>query len=247
MVGGSNSRATAFRRPTVSGECLSPSAVKTIFMVSRRASRVALSLLGVVVLAGVGYALRWRSNPSPCPYSQRLWVDLPRPVITRSRLRALLDPRPGERILELGPGTGYYTGTVAQAVEPNGTVQAVDVQRAMVEHLRTRARQRGHWNVEPICGDGRDLPFPDDSFDAAFLVVVLGEIPDQERALDELERVLKPGGRLVIGESLPDPHFVTLETLRRRAGRQDLQFEDRVGTRVGYFARFSVPRSTPSP
>lgn len=212
-------------------------------MVSRRTSRVAASLLGLAVLAGVGYALRWRSNPSPCPYSQRAWIEIPRPGITRSKLRHLLDPRPGERILELGPGTGYYTGTIAQATEPNGTVDAVDLQQAMVKHLERRTRQQGHRNVEPICGDGQRLPYADDSFDAAYLVLVLGEIPDQERALEELERVLKPGGRLVIGESLPDPHFVTLETLQRRAERQGLQFEDHAGTRVGYFARFAVPPS----
>ncbi|WP_339106103.1 methyltransferase domain-containing protein [Haloterrigena salinisoli] len=212
-------------------------------MISRRTSRVAASLLGLAVLAGIGYALWWRSHPSPCPYSQRRWIDLPRPVITRSRLRDLLDPRPGERILELGPGTGYYTGTIAQAIEPNGTVHAADVQQAMAEHLRARTRRHGHRNVEPIRGDGRQLPYPDDRFDAAYLVLVLGEIPEQERALAELERVLKPGGRLVVGESLPDPHFVTLETLRRRAERQGFQFEDHVSTRVGYFARFTVPSS----
>ncbi|WP_238709553.1 class I SAM-dependent methyltransferase [Natronorubrum halophilum] len=158
-------------------------------------------------------------------------------------MRTLLGPRSGERILELGPGTGYYTGTIAQAVEPNGTVYAVDVQQAMAEHLQARTRQQGHRNVEPIRGDGQRLPHPDDSFDGAHLVLVLGEIPDQERAFNELERVLKPGGRLVVGESLPDPHFVTLKMLRRRAERQGLQFENHIGTRVGYFARFTVPPS----
>lgn len=212
-------------------------------MSSSRTFRVAAALLGLALLAGIGYALRWRTNPSPCPYSQRVWIDLPRPGITRARLRTLLDPRPGERILEIGPGTGYYTGTVAQAVEPNGTVHATDAQQAMVQHLQMRMRQQGHRNVESVCGDGQRLPYPDDTFDAACLALVLGEIPDQERTLAELERVLKPGGRLVVGESLPDPHFVTLETLRRRAERQGFQFEDHIGTRAGYFARFAVQPS----
>lgn len=198
------------------------------------------ALLGLALLAGLGYALRWRSNPSPCPYAQRHAIDLPRPVITRSRLRDILEPRPGERILEVGPGTGYYTGTIARAIESSGTLHAVDVQSEMVEHLRTRMRQEGTLNVEPIRGDARSLPYPDDTFDAAYLVLVLGEIPDQERALDELERVLKPDGRLVVGESLPDPHFVGFEGLRRRIEQRGLTFDARVGTRVGYFARFDV-------
>ncbi|WP_306060751.1 class I SAM-dependent methyltransferase [Natronococcus wangiae] len=209
-------------------------------MVSRRTVRAIAALLGLALFAGLGYALRWRSNPSPCPYAQRYAIDLPRPVITRSRLRDVLELWPGERILEVGPGTGYYTGMVARAIEPSGTLHAVDVQSEMVEHIRTRMRQEGTQNVEPIRGDARSLPYPDDTFDAAYLVLVLGEIPDQKRALDELERVLKPDGRLVVGESLPDPHFVGFEGLRRRIERRGLAFDARVGTRVGYFARFDA-------
>ncbi|ADB63041.1 Methyltransferase type 11 (plasmid) [Haloterrigena turkmenica DSM 5511] len=209
-------------------------------MVSRRTVRAIAALLGLTLLAGLGYALRWRSNPSPCPYAQRHAIDLLRPVITRSRLRDVLEPQPGERILEVGPGTGYYTGMVARAIEPSGTLHAVDVQSEMVEHLRTRMQQEGTLNVEPIRGDARSLPYPDNTFDAAYLVLVLGEIPDQERALDELERVLKPDGRLVVGESLPDPHFVRFEGLRHRIEQRGLAFDARVGTRVGYFARFDA-------
>ena len=208
-------------------------------MISRSTLRAIVALPGLTLLAGLGYVLRWRSNPSPCPYAQRHAIDLPRPIITRSRLRDVLEPRPGERLLEVGPGTGYYTGTVARAIEPSGTLHAIDVQPEMVEHLRTRLRQEGNSNVEPIRGDARSLPYPDDAFDAAYLVLVLGEIPDQERALDELERVLKPDGRLVVGESLPDPHFVRLEQLRRRVERRGLAFGAHVGTRAGYFARFN--------
>ncbi|PGF14126.1 methyltransferase type 11 [Natrinema sp. CBA1119] len=215
-------------------------------MLSRRTSRAIAALLGLALLAGFGYALRWRSNPSPCPYAQRHAIDLPRPVITRSRLRDVLEPQPGERILEVGPGTGYYTGTVARAIGPSGTLHAADVQSEMVEHLRTRMRQEGESNVDAIRSDARSLPYPDDTFDAAYLVLVLGEIPDQERALDELERVLKPDGRLVVGESLPDPHFVGFERLRRRVERRGLAFEARVGTRAGYFARFNADPSEES-
>lgn len=213
-------------------------------MVSRNTLRAIAALLGLALLAGLGYALRWRSNPSPCPYAQRHAINLPRPVITRSQLRDALEPQPGERILEVGPGTGYYTGVVARAIEPSGTLHAVDVQSEMVEHLRTRMRQEETLNVEPIRGDARSLPYPDDTFDAAYLVLVLGEVPDEERALDELERVLKPDGRLVVGESLPDPHFIGFERLRQQVELRGLTFEARLGTRIGYFARFDADASS---
>ena len=53
------------------------------------------------------------------------------------------------------------------------------------------------------------MPYEDGTFDAAFLVTVLGEVPDQDSALRELARVLQPGGRLIVGELLGDPHYVS--------------------------------------
>lgn len=72
-------------------------------------------------------------------------------------------------------------------------------------------------------------------FDAAYLVAVLGEIPDQRAALSELRRVLKPSGRLVVGELLGDPHMVTARSLQRLGAAVGLELERRVGPRFGYF------------
>ena len=73
------------------------------------------------------------------------------------------------------------------------------------------------------------------TFDAAYLVTVLGEVPDQDAALRELRRVLKPKGRLVVGELFGDPHMVGEASLRRRATAAGLRFGRRVGPRLGYF------------
>jgi ubiquinone/menaquinone biosynthesis C-methylase UbiE len=70
---------------------------------------------------------------------------------------------------------------------------------------------------------------------------VLGEIPDQPAALRELARVLKPGGRLVVGELFGDPHRVSPGRLRARAEAEGLAFELRSGPAIGYFARFVRP------
>jgi ubiquinone/menaquinone biosynthesis C-methylase UbiE len=191
--------------------------------------------------AGVlGAALWWRRHPSACPYGQRFWVEAPHPFITRARLLDTLQPLPGERLLEVGPGTGYYALDVARALEPGGALELLDVQPAMLDHTLGRAREAGIHNVHGTEADARHMPFEDDSFDAAYLVAVLGEIPDQDAALRELRRVLRPGGRLVVGELFGDPHMVTPRALRERAVAAGLRFERRIGPWVGSFSAFSA-------
>jgi SAM-dependent methyltransferase len=192
--------------------------------------------------AVAGVAFWWRKNPSACPYSQRFWVEAPHPLITRSRLREILRAAPGERILEVGPGTGYYTLDVAEWVGPEGAVDILDLQQEMLDHTMRRAGERGLTNVTPTQSDATAMPYEDDSFDAAYLVTVLGEIPDQDAAIRELARVLKPGGRLVVGELLGDPHYVRLGPMRLSATGAGLSYEERVGNAVGYFARFAKPQ-----
>jgi SAM-dependent methyltransferase len=196
-----------------------------------------LLLGGAAAVAGA--ALWWRKNPSACPYSQRFWVEAPHPLITRERLREILEPKGGERILEVGPGTGYYTLDVAEWVKPDGQVDILDIQQEMLDHSMLRAGGRGLSNINPTRADATAMPYDDGTYDAALLVTVLGEVPDQDAALRELARVLKPGGRLIVGELLGDPHYVRLAPLRLRASGAGLSYERRVGSALGYFARFA--------
>ena len=193
---------------------------------------------GIVGAALLGIGLWWRRHPSACPYGLRFSLELPHPFLTRSRLREILAPRPGERLLEVGPGTGYHALHVARWLEPGGALDILDVQQEMLDHTMRRARELGISNVVPTHGDARELPYPDDTFDAAYLNFVLGEVPDQDAALRELRRVLKPGGRLVVGEAFPDPHMVKVDLLREKAEAAGLRFERRLGRPFGYYARF---------
>lgn len=201
------------------------------------AGRLALAG-GAAVLAA---ALWWRKNPSACPYGQRFWVEPPHPLITRKRLHRVLGPASGERLLEVGPGTGYYTLAIAERLGPEGSLAIFDLQQEMLEHTMERAREAGLANLEPSRGDARSLPYADASFDGAYLTATLGEIPDQQTALHELARVLRPGGRLVVGELFGDPHWVRPGTLRRRAEAAGFVWEQRLGSPLGYFARLRCP------
>jgi ubiquinone/menaquinone biosynthesis C-methylase UbiE len=195
--------------------------------------------LGISTAAVLGAALWWRKNPSACPYGQRFWVEAPHPIITRERLRSVLRPEAGERILEIGPGTGYYTLDIAEWVGREGTVEIFDLQQEFLDHTLERAHERGLANVAPTQGDATALPYEDGSMDAVVLTAVLGEIPDPVAALREIRRVLKPGGRLVVGELFGDPHFTTQASLRRQASEGGLAWESHSGNWLGYFARLA--------
>lgn len=189
---------------------------------------------GLGALAAAG--LWWRRHPSACPYSQRFWVQAPHPLITRDRLHEALGDVHGKRVLEIGPGTGYYTLPVAGWIGPDGRLDIFDLQQEMLDHTLRRAAGQGLANIDARQGDARALPYSADTFEAAFLATVLGEIPDQTQALRELRRVLKPDGRLIVGELWGDPHVVPAGRLRRRAEQAGLRWERRVGPALGFFA-----------
>ena len=195
--------------------------------------------LGAAALAAAGVA-RERLKPSACPYSQRWLLAVPRPGLSVARLCDVLEPRAGERLVEVGPGTGFYALPVAERVAPQGTVLGLDLQQEMLDDLAGRAERRGVANLELTQGDATRLPYEDASVDGAFLVTVLGEIPDQEAALRELRRVLRPGGRVVFGETIVDPHLVPLRSLKDRAEAAGLRFERSAGiSPLGFYARFA--------
>lgn len=196
-------------------------------------------LLGAAAAATLAAALWWRKNPSACPYGQRFWVEVPHPIITRERLRAVLRPQPGERLLEIGVGTGYYSLDLAEWVAPEGRLELFDLQQEFLEHVMRAAGERGLINLVPTKGDATRLPFGDASIDAVVLTAVLGEIPDGAAALGEIRRVLKPDGRLVVGELFGDPHFTTGASLQRLGNEAGLSLAERSGNWFGYFARLT--------
>jgi ubiquinone/menaquinone biosynthesis C-methylase UbiE len=99
----------------------------------------------------------------------------------------------------------------------------------MIEMLRERLQAAGIGNVEVVRGDGRQMPWPDDSFDMVFVVDVVGEIPDKPTFFSECARVLKVGGILSVTEQISDPDFRLPNTVRKLATEAGLSDEERVG------------------
>lgn len=179
-----------------------------------------------------------RKSPVPMPYSMRWVLFFPRGPHSPARLKDVLQPRSGERILEIGPGVGVHALPLAASLLPDGVLDVLDVQQEMLDDLARRAAKLNIGNIAPKQGDARQLPYPDRIFDGAYMIGALGEIPDAVAALSELRRVLKPGGRLVVSELLIDPDFISLSTLQEKAKDAGFIFQRHVGPSFAYSAVF---------
>ena len=146
----------------------------------------------------------------------------------------------GCRVLDFGCGPGTITVGLAQAVHP-GEVHGIDMEESQIELARAAAAAGGHDNATFHVGNVYELPFVDDYFDAAHCHAVLMHVPDTQRALREVSRVLKPGGiiasRELIGVLLlqranrrDSPR--SLEDVHQDAGRQRRSSGDGQGAQV---------------
>ncbi|MFC6083478.1 methyltransferase domain-containing protein [Sphaerisporangium aureirubrum] len=118
-----------------------------------------------------------------------------------TRMAELSGVRPGDRVLDVGCGTGYLTRLVAPRVGPGGRVTGLDASAPMIEY----ARRRAPGDCSYVVGEGQDMPLPDSSFDVVVSSFAVHHIPASARAatVREMFRVLRPGGRLLIAEFRP--------------------------------------------
>ena len=108
-------------------------------------------------------------------------------------------PRPGEHILDVATGSGDLARAMSRRVGPQGSVWLTDINRSMLERGRDRALDRGLLAPAVQC-DAERLPFGAASFDCVTVGFGLRNMTHKDRALAEMSRVLKPGGRLVVLE-----------------------------------------------
>ena len=109
---------------------------------------------------------------------------------------------PGERIVDVGCGAGIDSLIAAAMVGPEGAVIGVDMASSMLEKAQAGAGNLEH--VEFLLGFGEELPIPDGWADVVISNGVVNLMPDKHEALTEMARVLKPGGRIQIGDILVD-------------------------------------------
>jgi ubiquinone/menaquinone biosynthesis C-methylase UbiE len=122
----------------------------------------------------------------------------PDKIISRSGIKK------GMKILEVGCGSGAFTTFVARAVGDKGEVFALDIQPEMLKQIENKLKlpeNRDIKNIQLIEGDALNIPLEDNSFDLVYTITVFQEIPDKNKALKEMKRVLKPKGILATLEN----------------------------------------------
>lgn len=112
---------------------------------------------------------------------------------------AMVDPQPGERLLDIGAGLGPATVAAAQLVLPGGAIVAVDPSRFMRSALTVRRSwQRARGAIEVCRGTAESMPVGDGAIDGAWALNAMHHFDDLEGAARELHRVLRPGARLLL-------------------------------------------------
>ncbi|MDQ6676697.1 MAG: methyltransferase domain-containing protein [Acidobacteriota bacterium] len=126
------------------------------------------------------------------------------------------DLKDGERVLDIGTGTGIVALRASEAVGASGEVVGIDLSSQMLAQARTRAHEQDlALRTKFVNMDAENLLFPDKSFDVVFALFSLLHLPDPSRALSEMYRVLRTGGRLVIAVGSPPPILSISGTLNR--------------------------------
>ena len=203
-----------------------------------------LLAISIAIAVWFGWRHSSRKRLLPCPASISWLVEMENPLarVTRSeRIIQLLDPNPGAQIADIGCGPGRVTIPLARAVGSEGEVIAMDVQAKMLTRIGEKAKQHQLSNIRLLLCDAREKILPDDSLDGAVVVMALGEIPDAPRLFPVIHAALKEDGKLLVCESVFDPHYIRKEKLVEMATAAGFVQQDCEGNFVAYTMVFDKP------
>ena len=204
---------------------------------------IALTVLGVLLVWQVVIRLfRKRYHfPAPAFIGRFLDSDIRREMQPPDKLIERSGIKQGMRVLEVGCGSGAFVTSVARVVGKTGKVYALDIQPAMLRQLKvklTKPENQDIKNIKLILGSAYKLPFEDNSIDLVYMVTVLQETPDKQKALKEAGRVLKPGGVLAVTEFLPDPDYPLKSTTIKIGEEAGFILDKVLGNFWNYTVRF---------
>ena len=128
------------------------------------------------------------------------------PTLHPGRLRAIerMNIQPGERVLEVGVGTGINLSLYPR----EAAVTGIDFTASMLEKARERAARKGAAPVRLLQMDAADLKFSDDAFDIVYAPYLISVVPDPVKVAQEMHRVCRPGGRIIFLNHFLSPNLI---------------------------------------
>jgi ubiquinone/menaquinone biosynthesis C-methylase UbiE len=217
---------------------------------------MALKIILIIILVILAFLILWLSVaklvrklvrfPAPAFIGRLLDSDYRRRIQPPEQLIERSGMKKGMQVLDLGCGSGAFTNFVARAVGEKGKVYAFDIQPDMLKQLEnklSRPENKNIKNIKLIEGNAYELPFEDNSLDVVNMVTVLQEIPDRNRALQEVKRVLKPEGVLAVTELFPDPDYPWKSTTTKLGEEAGFVVDEVSGNFFNYTVRFRKPDS----
>jgi len=206
-----------------------------------------ITLIALVIIISFAWRIASRRYTLPCPVWMKWLLDPPSSGRVSARTQktiGLLAIRPGMSVLDAGCGPGRLTIPLAQIAGPGGEVTAMDLQEGMLREVQDRARTAGLSNIQFLRAGIGEGKLGHGRYDRAVLITVLGEIPDRDAALREIFEALKPGGILLVEETIRDPHFQTRSTVTRLAIDAGLIEKEFSGNRFSYIFTWEKPSGT---
>lgn len=179
----------------------------------------------------------------PCPSWLGWLVEKENPFAKENRSSEIihhLNLLPGMKVLDAGCGPGRLTLPLAKKL-PQGKVTALDSQERMLFKTRMKISDAGLENVDYLLAEIGEGKLPNETFDRALLVNVLGEIPNQLQALSEIFRSLPSGGILSVTETIFDPHFQRKKKVMQLAFQTGFVEGDYFGNFLAYTLHLIKP------
>lgn len=159
----------------------------------------------LLVVACNGRAIESSPDRVPAPVMSpegAEWLDRPTRELEErpSLVLEAMDLRNGDRVAEIGSGTGYFSRRIAREVAPDGVVYAVDIQQEMLDIMADHLESEGIDNVVPVLGDPDDPKLPPEFFDWIILADTYHEFQHPEAMLEKIRAALAPDGRVALVE-----------------------------------------------
>jgi len=213
-----------------------------------------LKIVLIVILCILAFPILWISLakvirklfrfPAPAFIGRLLDSGYRRRIQPPSQLIERSGIKKGMQVLDLGCGSGAFTPFIARTVGDKGKVYALDIQADMLKQLEnklSRPENKDIKNIKLIEGNAYELPFDNGSIDLVNMVTVLQEIPDRNKAVLEIKRVLKPGGILAVTELFPDPDYPWKSTTIKLGQSAGFVVDKVSGNFFNYTVRFKKP------